>query len=122
MKVEVSIGEVLDKISILAIKLNKIEDKDKLRNIQKEFEKLTSQVTSGMYMDKIYLELCKVNQKLWNVEDKLRDHERLNNFNEDFINLARSVYKLNDKRAEIKKEINIKYGSELIEEKSYQEY
>jgi hypothetical protein len=122
MKVEVSIGEVLDKISILAIKLNKIEDKDKLRNIQKEFEKLTSQVTSGMYMDKIYLELCKVNQKLWNVEDKLRDHERLNNFNEDFINLARSVYKLNDKRSEIKKEINIKYGSELIEEKSYQEY
>jgi hypothetical protein len=122
MKVEVSIGEVLDKISILAIKLNKIEDKDKLKNIQKEFEKLTSQVTSGMYMDKIYLELCKVNQKLWNVEDKLRDHERLNNFNEDFINLARSVYKLNDKRAEIKKEINIKYGSELIEEKSYQEY
>jgi hypothetical protein len=122
MKVEVSIGEVLDKISILAIKLNKIEDKDKLRNIQKEFEKLTSQVTSGMYMDKIYLELCKVNKKLWNVEDKLRDHERLNNFNEDFINLARSVYKLNDKRAEIKKEINIKYGSELIEEKSYQEY
>lgn len=122
MKVEVSIGEILDKISILAIKLNKIEDKDKLRNIQKEFEKLTSQVTSGMYMDKIYLELCKVNQKLWNVEDKLRDHERLNNFNEDFINLARSVYKLNDKRAEIKKEINIKYGSELIEEKSYQEY
>ena len=122
MKVEVSIGEVLDKISILAIKLNKIEDKDKLRNIQKEFEKLTSQVTSGMYMDKIYLELCKVNQKLWNVEDKLRDHERLNNFNEDFINFARSVYKLNDKRSEIKKEINIKYGSELIEEKSYQEY
>jgi hypothetical protein len=122
MKVEVSIGEVLDKISILAIKLNKIEDKDKLRNIQKEFEKLTSQVTSGMYMDRVYLELCKVNQKLWNVEDKLRDHERLNNFNEDFINLARSVYKLNDKRAEIKKEINIKYGSELIEEKSYQEY
>jgi len=122
MKVEVSIGEVLDKISILAIKLNKIEDKDKLRNIQKEFEKLTSQVTSGMYMDRVYLELCKVNQKLWNVEDKLRDHERFNNFNEDFINLARSVYKLNDKRAEIKKEINIKYGSELIEEKSYQEY
>jgi hypothetical protein len=122
MKVEVSIGEVLDKISILAIKLNKIEDKDKLKNIQKEFEKLTSQVTSGMYMDRVYLELCKVNQKLWNVEDKLRDHERLNNFNEDFINLARSVYKLNDKRAEIKKEINIKYGSELIEEKSYQEY
>ena len=122
MKIEVSIGEVLDKITILAIKLDKIEDEDKLKNIQKEFISLTSQVTSGMYLDKLYMRLCQVNQKLWNVEDKLRDHERLNNFNEDFINLARSVYKLNDERARIKKEINVKYGSELIEEKSYQEY
>jgi len=122
MKVEISIGEALDKISILAIKLNKIEDKGKLKNIQKEFEKLTSQVSSSMFMDVSYMELCRVNQKLWNVEDKIREHERLNNFNEDFINLARSVYKLNDKRAEIKKEINIKYGSDLVEEKSYQEY
>lgn len=122
MKIEVSIGEVLDKISILAIKLDKIEDEDKLKNIQKEFISLTSQVTSDMYLDKLYMRLCQVNQKLWNVEDKLRDHERLNNFNEDFINLARSVYKLNDERARIKKEINVKYGSELIEEKSYQEY
>lgn len=122
MKIEVSIGEVLDKISILAIKLDRIQDEDKLKNIQKEFTALTSQVTSGMYLDKLYMRLCQVNQKLWNVEDKLRDHERLNNFNEDFINLARSVYKLNDERARIKKEINVKYGSELIEEKSYQEY
>lgn len=122
MKVEISYGEALDKISILAIKLNKIEDKGKLKNIQKEFEKLTSQVSSSMFMDVSYMELCRVNQKLWNVEDKIREHERLNNFNEDFINLARSVYKLNDKRAEIKKEINIKYGSDLVEEKSYQEY
>lgn len=122
MKIEVSIGEVLDKISILAIKLDKIEDEGKLKNIQKEFISLTSQMSSSMYLDKLYMKLCQVNQKLWNVEDKLRDHERLNNFNEDFINLARSVYKLNDERARIKKEINVKYGSELIEEKSYQEY
>jgi len=122
MKVEVSIGELLDKISILAIKLDKVEDKDKLKNIQKEFISLTSQVSSSMYLDKLYMRLCQVNQKLWNVEDKLRDHERLNNFNEDFINLARSVYKLNDERARIKKEVNVKYGSEIIEEKSYQEY
>lgn len=122
MKIEVSIGEVLDKISILAIKLDRIEDLDKLKNIQKEFTALTSQISSSMYLDKLYMKLCQVNQKLWNVEDKLRDHERLNNFNEDFINLARSVYKLNDERARIKKEINVKYGSELIEEKSYQEY
>lgn len=122
MKIEVSIGEVLDKISILAIKLDRIEDLDKLKNIQKEFTALTSQISSSMYLDKLYMKLCQVNQKLWNVEDKLRDHERLNNFNEDFINLARSVYKLNDERARIKKEINVKYGSELVEEKSYQEY
>lgn len=122
MKIEVSIGEVLDKISILAIKLDRIQDEDKLKNIQKEFTALTSQISSSMYLDKLYMKLCQVNQKLWNVEDKLRDHERLNNFNEDFINLARSVYKLNDERARIKKEINVKYGSELIEEKSYQEY
>ena len=122
MKVEVSIGELLDKISILAIKLDKVEDKDKLKNIQKEFISLTSQVSSSMYLDKLYMRLCQVNQKLWNVEDKLRDYERLNNFNEDFINLARSVYKLNDERARIKKEVNVKYGSEIIEEKSYQEY
>ena len=122
MKVEVSIGEVLDKISILAIKLDKIEDEDKLKNIQKEFISLTSQINTSMYLDKLYMRLCQVNQKLWNVEDKLRDHDRLNNFNEDFINLARSVYKLNDERARIKKEVNIKYGSEIIEEKSYQEY
>lgn len=122
MKVEVSIGELLDKISILAIKLDKVEDKDKLKNIQKEFISLTSQVSSSMYLDKLYMRLCQVNQKLWNVEDKLRYHERLNNFNEDFINLARSVYKLNDERARIKKEVNVKYGSEIIEEKSYQEY
>jgi hypothetical protein len=122
MKIEVSIGEVLDKISILAIKLDRIQDEDKLKNIQKEFTALTSQISSSMYLDKLYMKLCQVNQKLWNVEDKLRDHERLNNFNEDFINLARSVYKLNDERARIKKEINVKYGSELVEEKSYQEY
>ena len=122
MKIEVSIGELLDKISILAIKLDRIQDEDKLKNIQKEFISLTSQISSSMYLDKLYMRLCQVNQKLWNVEDKLRDHERLNNFNEDFINLARSVYKLNDERARIKKEINVKYGSELIEEKSYQEY
>ena len=122
MKIEVSIGEVLDKISILAIKLDRIQDADKLKNIQKEFTALTSQISSSMYLDKLYMKLCQVNQKLWNVEDKLRDYERLNNFNEDFINLARSVYKLNDERARIKKEINVKYGSELVEEKSYQEY
>jgi hypothetical protein len=119
MTIEVSFGEVLDKISILAIKLNQIKDEQKLKNIQKEFSSISRRVSQDSFSDPLYFELCKVNQKLWIVEDKLREHERLNNFNEDFINLARSVYILNDKRAALKKEINIKNGSEFIEEKSY---
>jgi hypothetical protein len=119
MTIEVSFGEVLDKISILAIKLNQIKDEEKLKNIQKEFSSISGRVSQDSFSDPLYFELCKVNQKLWIVEDKLRERERLNNFNEDFINLARSVYILNDKRAAIKKEINIKNGSEFIEEKSY---
>lgn len=119
MTIEVSFGEVLDKISILAIKLNQIKDEQKLKNIQKEFSSISGRVSQDSFIDPLYFELCKVNQKLWIVEDKLREHDRLNNFNEDFINLARSVYILNDKRAALKKEINIKNGSEFIEEKSY---
>lgn len=119
MTIEVSFGEVLDKISILAIKLNEIKDEDKLKNVQKEFSSISSRISQDTFADPLYFELCKVNQKLWRVEDKLREHERLNNFNEDFINLARSVYVLNDRRAALKKEINIKNGSEFIEEKSY---
>jgi hypothetical protein len=119
MTIEVSFGEVLDKISILAIKLNQIKDEQKLKNIQKEFSSISGRVPQDIFIDPLYFDLCKVNQTLWKVEDKLREHEQLNNFNEDFINLARSVYVLNDRRAALKKEINIKYNSELIEEKSY---
>jgi hypothetical protein len=119
MTIEVSFGEVLDKISILAIKLNQIKDEQKLKNIQKEFSSISGRVPQDIFIDPLYFDLCKVNQTLWKVEDKLREHEQLNNFDEDFINLARSVYVLNDRRAALKKEINIKYGSEFIEEKSY---
>jgi hypothetical protein len=119
MTIEVSFGEVLDKISILAIKLNEIKDEQKLKNVQKEFSSISGRISQDAFSDPLYFELCKVNQTLWKVEDKLREHEQLNNFNEDFINLARSVYVLNDRRAALKKEINIKYNSELIEEKSY---
>jgi hypothetical protein len=119
MKVEISFGEVLDKISILAIKLNKIKDEDKLKNIQKEFSSISGRVQQDTFSDPLYFELCKINQKLWVVEDEIREHELTNNFDENFINLARSVYVLNDRRASIKKEINIKYNSEFIEEKSY---
>lgn len=122
MKIEVSIGEVLDKISILAIKLNEIKQEDKLKNIQKEFQHLSSQVKSDMFMDDLYMDLCSVNRVLWDIEDKIRVHEREQNFDNEFIELARMVYKTNDMRASVKKKINIKYNSELVEEKSYQEY
>ena len=122
MKIEVSIGEVLDKISILAIKLNEIKDDNKLKNIQKEFQHLSSQIKSDMFMDDLYMDLCSVNRALWDIEDKIRIHEKNKDFGYTFIELARMVYKTNDMRADVKKKINIKYNSEFIEEKSYQEY
>lgn len=122
MKIEVSIGEVLDKISILAIKLNEIKDRSKLDNVQKEFQHLSSQVSSDMFMDDLYMDLCSINRVLWDIEDKIRVCEKNSDFGDEFINLARMVYKTNDMRANVKKNINIKYNSELVEEKSYQEY
>lgn len=122
MKIEVSVGEVLDKLSILSIKLSKIEDTDKLRNVAKELSLLTKALPKGMLEDSFYTKLCRVNMMLWDVEDKLREMESREDFSNDFITLARSVYILNDQRAAIKKEINIKYNSNLIEEKSYKQY
>lgn len=122
MLVEVSIGEVLDKISILAIKLSKIQDTDKLRNISKEMRALTSALPKGILEDPLYQELCGINMLLWNIEDEIRDCERNKDFHSDFIRLARAVYHTNDKRAAVKKQINIKYNSDLVEEKSYKEY
>jgi hypothetical protein len=122
MKIEVSVGEVVDKWTILSIKFLNIKDQDKLANIIKEKNYLNDAVHPEILHDPLTDELLKVNQALWKVEDLLRDFERANSFGEEFIDLARSVYKLNDKRAHIKKEINIKYGSEFVEEKSYQPY
>lgn len=122
MLVEVSIGEVLDKVSILSIKLNKIEDTDKLRNVSKELSYLTKQLPKGILEDDLYTKLCGVNMRLWEIEDDIRKCERIGNFNLDFIRLARAVYHKNDERAAIKKQINLKYGSEFVEEKSYTQY
>jgi hypothetical protein len=122
MKIEVSVGEVVDKWTILSIKFLNIKDQDKLANIIKEKNYLNDAVHPEILHNPLTDELLKVNQALWKVEDLLRDFERANSFGEEFIDLARSVYKLNDKRAHIKKEINIKYGSEFVEEKSYQPY
>lgn len=122
MLIEVSIGEVLDKISILSIKLNKIQDTDKLRNVSKELSYLTMSIDKGILEDDLYTKLCGVNMRLWEIEDDIRECERKGQFNDEFIRLARAVYHRNDERAEIKKQINLKYGSQFVEEKSYTKY
>ena len=122
MKIEVSIGEVVDKWTILSIKALNITDKDKLVNIFKERTYLNTVIEPDILHDPLTDQLLVVNKSLWNVEDRLRDCERNKTFDDHFVQLARSVYILNDKRANIKKEINMKYGSEFVEEKSYQPY
>lgn len=122
MYIEVSTGEVADKISILVIKNEKINDQAKLSNIQKELSILIELFPAEILIDKLYNELCHVNIQLWHIEDAIREKERLKEFDEEFIKLARDVYFTNDRRAAIKKEINIKYGSDIIEEKSYNPY
>jgi hypothetical protein len=122
MQIEVSIGEALDKVSILTIKLNKIQETDKLRNIAKELNSITRELPRGILEDNLYEKLCSVNLRLWEIEDEIRECERTGDFNLNFIRLARAVYHRNDERANIKREINIKYKSELIEEKSYKPY
>lgn len=122
MKIEVSIGEVVDKWTILSIKFLNIKDKEKLANVLKEKNYLNEVIDPEILHDELTDQLLKVNKTLWEVEDLLRDFERAGSFGPEFMEMARSVYKLNDKRANIKKEINIKYGSEFVEEKSYQPY
>jgi hypothetical protein len=122
MQIEVSIGEALDKVSILTIKLNKIQETEKLRNIAKELNSITKELPRGILEDNLYQQLCSVNMRLWDIEDEIRECERIGDFNNNFIRLARAVYHRNDERAAIKREINIKYKSEIIEEKSYKQY
>jgi len=122
MQIEVSIGEVVDKWTILSIKALNIKDKDKLANVFKERNYLNTVIDPEILHDPLTDELLRVNKVLWVIEDKIRDLEREQRFNETFIALARDVYRTNDERAHIKKQINIKYGSEFVEEKSYQPY
>jgi hypothetical protein len=123
MKIEVSNGEIIDKLTILQIKLERIKDPVKLENLKKEFEELIKVTSSIMETsDPLYKALYEVNCELWNIEDHIRDLERRKEFGKDFVSTARSVYFKNDKRAEIKKEINIRTDSGLIEEKSYEKY
>ena len=127
MKIEVSNGELLDKISILELKLLKIEDKEKLVNIQKEFDVLNPLCVElfekfGGQLQNHYLVLARINGLLWDIEDWIRDCEREKRFDAEFIQLARSVYVTNDQRSEVKKLINNTTGSDLVEEKSYKDY
>ena len=130
MKIEVSNGEILDKFSILEIKLQEIKDEAKLVNVQNEYDSLKPAVeqiyeSSGpaaLSIKELYKDLLNVNKTLWNVEDHIRECERNESFGQDFIELARSVYYTNDERAEIKKKINVATGSALVEEKSYEQY
>ena len=125
MKIEVSNGELLDKISILEIKLHKIKDTEKLINIQKEFDELNPLCKKlfeqfGGELQNHYLELAKINGQLWDIEDEIREYEKNKDFGGKFTELARSVYFTNDKRSEMKKIINLITSSNLIEEKSYE--
>lgn len=125
MTIKVSVGELFDKITILEIKRFRITDPEKLRNVLKEYNYLC---TKALKLDKSYAstkefkKLYKINLILWEVEDSKRSHERSKDFGSDFIELARNVYKFNDKRALVKKAINDKYNSEIVEEKSYKKY
>jgi len=129
MKIEVSNGEIIDKYTILEIKLSKIKDPKKIVNIQHEYDTLTPDV-KNIYADakdeshlkKLHNDLLEVNKKLWKIEDDIRECERANDFGQTFIDLARAVYYVNDDRSDVKKVINIFTGSDLVEEKSYEAY
>ena len=123
MNIEVSIGEIVDKLSILKIKKNNILDVIKLNNITTEYNYLNDIVFNQLKIsEEDFFKLVLINEKLWKIEDDMRDMERNKTYDIEFIKLARSVYFTNDVRAEIKKEINLKYGSLFVEEKSYSKY
>jgi len=126
IKVPVSFGEVLDKITILEIKSERIKDEAKLKNVRLELAELTETWNEAVQDQSAIADLRKqlkaVNEELWEIEDDIRDQEAAQDFGPRFIELARAVYVTNDKRAAIKKEVNLALGSRFVEEKSYQDY
>ena len=123
MKIEVSNGEIVDKLTIIEIKLKHINDKNKIKNLQTEFEILDDAVAKIINKEhNYYKELLKINQELWNIEDRIHDLEQDKDFGKEFVKVARAVYFTNDKRSEIKRQINEFTGSKLAEEKSYKKY
>ncbi|HOP26722.1 MAG TPA: DUF6165 family protein [Candidatus Sabulitectum sp.] len=124
MKIEVPHGEVVDKVTILSIKLAKITDPDKLSNVRREYD-LLSAAMEGLGItprSREFTDLRSVNLELWEIEDRIRKLEAAGDFGEDFVECARSVYRLNDTRARLKREINRRTGSLLVEEKEYADY
>lgn len=123
MKIEVSNGEIIDKLTIIEIKLERITDAGKTGNLKKEFDILDEAALKIIKRsDPLYKDLYRVNSELWDIEDRIRDMERRKYFGTDFIETARLVYIRNDLRSEIKRKINLATGSGLIEEKSYDKY
>ena len=121
----ITLGELVDKISILIIKQKNITDETKLDHVKKEIDFLQKTLMNYVQQEEInnYLEnLININSKLWNIEDDIRECERKKLFDQSFIDLARSVYFTNDERANVKNDINRTFGSELVEVKSYEEY
>jgi hypothetical protein len=123
MKIEISNGEITDKLSILQIKKDNINNENKLKNIIKEFNYLYNIVFNDLNIDlNDYNNLLIINKKLWDIEDNIRNKERDKEFDSEFIELARLVYITNDERSEVKKLINLKTNSNFVEEKSYERY
>ena len=126
VNVEISIGEFFDKITILEIKKERISNADKLVNINNELDGL-NRLLAGLPFSRDDVaqevsELRRINEALWEIEDDIREKESRKEFDDRFVELARSVYITNDKRSDVKRDINMKLGSDFVEEKSYEEY
>ncbi|MGK2926055.1 MAG: DUF6165 family protein [Lysobacterales bacterium] len=124
--VPVSPGEVLDKITILEIKSERMTDPAKVANVRTELALLQETWSQAVQEDdvvrRLHDALKEINEMLWEIEDDIRDKERVKEFDQRFVELARSVYFTNDRRSQVKKELNLHLGSQIIEEKSYQDY
>ncbi len=124
--VEIAPGEVIDKITILEIKSERIEDPAKLENVRIELQTLEqardAAIPASPELAELTARLRAINEQLWDIEDRIRDCEREKDFGDRFIQLARSVYMSNDQRAALKRDINLLLGSRLVEEKSYSDY
>ena len=126
VKVDVAPGELIDKITILLIKSERMDDPDKIANVQLELDILQtiheSSIPRSLTLDNLTAELKRVNEALWEIEDDIRACEAERDFGDTFVRLARSVYRTNDERAQLKRDINVLLGSQILEEKSYRPY